>query len=104
MGGSEIVTHYGPSIADRLGRNERRSASGGIYSTSWFPIVIDKEKLLRAVSVMMTAIGLTWQITAKIGDVAVSLDRRLDKLEQTTAELRAEVRLIDRAVQQPGPK
>jgi prefoldin subunit 5 len=64
--------------------------------------VIDKEKLLKAVSVMLTAIGLTWSVTTKIGEVAASLDRRLDKLEQAAVELRAEVRLLDRAAHRPG--
>jgi uncharacterized membrane protein (DUF2068 family) len=61
------------------------------------PVVIDKEKLLKAASVMISAAGLTWSMSTTIGNAAAGLDRRLDKLEQSTIELRAEVRLLDRA-------
>jgi uncharacterized membrane protein (DUF2068 family) len=67
-------------------------------------VTTNKEKILKAASVVISAIGLTWSMTTKIGDIAANLDRRLDKLEQSTVELRAEVRLIDRAIRQPPPK
>jgi prefoldin subunit 5 len=80
--------------------------SGCIYSTLLGSPVIatNKEKILRAASVMISAIGLTWSVTTKIGEVAANLDRRLDKLEQSTVELRAEVRSLDRAAHRSGAK
>jgi uncharacterized membrane protein (DUF2068 family) len=68
------------------------------------PVVIEKEKLLKAASVMLSAAGLTWSMSTTIGNAAANLDRRLDKLEQSTVELRAEVRLLDRAAHRPETK
>jgi hypothetical protein len=80
--------------------------SGGIYPTLLVikMIVIEKNKIAKYAGLLIPALGLALGFARAGVDYASHLDRRLDRLEQSVTELRAEIRTLDRAAGLPPLK
>jgi hypothetical protein len=67
-------------------------------------IAIEKNKIAKYAGLLIPALGLVLGFARAGVDYASHLDRRLDRLEQSVAELRAEIRTLDRATGLPPLK
>jgi hypothetical protein len=67
-------------------------------------IVIEKNKIAKWAGLLIPLAGLALGLGRAVVDYGAHLDRRLDRLEQASAELRVEVRALDRATGLPQMK